>query len=279
MFDRNSLLIVALCATLGLLVVGVGVATFSFYQSGSSSAFSEMESTLANELSAVDRSANTRTPRPLESTVALTRAHSRMQELQTMLDRKSRLLEMRTTRLTQKTVECKALQEQLDDSIATVLEMLEGDTGAGNSEVRQLLGSDLEKELKQLKAELERSESLELEQMQQVVQLRSDLAATEVEIAELRKQTNDELLSLLEHQQVLDATARRAFTRLGSVAVPVLVESLGDENADVRIWAASVLGDLGADGQDAVPALMGMLIDTDKLVRDQAKRSLDQLSN
>ena len=279
MSDRNSALIVGLCATLGLLVVGVGIATFAYYQSVSSSAFSDMESALAEELSAIPRSAYTRPPRPLETTAALTRAHAQMSEMQTMLDRNSRLLKMRTTRLTQKTAECKALQEQLDGSIATVLEMLETDPGEGNSEVRQQLGEDLEKELRQLKAELERSEFLELEQLQQLVQLRSDLAATEADIAELRKQTNDELLSLLEQQQVLDATARRAFTQLGATSVPVLVELLSDENAEVRTWAVSVLGGLGAEGQDAIPALMGMLIDTDKIVRDQAKRSLDQLSN
>ena len=84
---------------------------------------------------------------------------------------------------------------------------------------------------------------------------------------------------MLEQQQVLDATARRAFTQLGAAAVPVLVDLLSDERADVRIWSASVLGGLGEEGNDAVPALMGMLVDENKTVRDQAKRSLEQLAN
>ena len=66
---------------------------------------------------------------------------------------------------------------------------------------------------------------------------------------------------------------------LGRVQMMQHVELLSDERADVRVWSASVLGSLGADGQDAVPALMGMLVDNEKIVRDQAKRSLELLSN
>jgi chromosome segregation ATPase len=279
MSDKNSLLIAGLCATMGLLVVSVVLGTFTYYKSSASSAFADMEANLAAELAAKDRTVNTRPPAPLSNNAALTRAHAQMNDLQTMLARNNRLLKNRTTKLDQKTAECQALQEQLDGSIATALELLTRDTDEGSSETRQQLSQDLEKELKQLKTELERSEALELEQMQQVVQLKSDLAETEAEIAELRDATNDELLSLLEQQQVLDATARRAFTQLGAAAVPVLVDLLSDERADVRIWSASVLGGLGEEGNDAVPALMGMLVDENKTVRDQAKRSLEQLAN
>ncbi|MAD79792.1 MAG: hypothetical protein CMJ50_02960 [Planctomycetaceae bacterium] len=279
MSDRNSLLIVGLYTSVGLLVAVTGYGTFAYYKSVSSSALADMEATLAAEIAASARTGNTQPPRPLANTAALTRAHAQLNQLQTMLERNSRLLEKRTTLLNQKTTECKALQAQLDGSIATVLELLGTDTEASSSEVRQQVGRDLEQEFNQLKTELDRSESLELEQMQQVAQLKTELAATESEIAEIREQTNAELLSLLEQQQLLDTTSRRAFTQLGSAAVPVLVEFLSDERAEVRSWAASVLGGLGADGQDAVPALMGMLVDDDRIVRDQAKRSLELLSN
>ena len=82
----------------------------------------------------------------------------------------------------------------------------------------------------------------------EVTQLKSELAATESEIAVIREQTNAELLMLLEQHQLLDATSRRAFTQLGEAAVPVLVELLSDESASVRAWAASILGGLGTDG-------------------------------
>ena len=279
MSDRNSLLVAGLYATIGLLVVSIGMGTFAYYQSVSESAVAHMEANLAAEMAATGHFANTRPPRPMVNTAALTRAHAQLNELQARLERNSRSLKKRTTELNQKTAECKALQELLDGSIATVLELLDMDTGVRSSEVRQQLGRDLEQEFNQLKTELERSESLELEQMQQVAPLKTELAVTESEIATILEQTNAELLSLFEQQQLLDATSRLAFKQLGAAAVPVLVELLSDERAEVRVWAASVLGGLGADGQDAVPALMGMLVDNDRIVRDQAKRSLELLSN
>ena len=165
MSDKNSLLIAGLYATIGLLVVGIGLGTFAYYQSLSESAVARMETNLAAEMAATNHLANTRPPRPLANTAALTRAHAQLNELQTRLERNSRTLKKRSTELNQKTAECKALQEQLDGSIATVLELLDmdTDTDARSAEDRQQLGRDLEQEFNQLKTELERSESLELE--------------------------------------------------------------------------------------------------------------------
>jgi len=279
MSEKNSLLIASSYATIGLLVVIVGYSTFAYYQSVSASAVARMQASLEAEIAATDPARNTQPPKPLANAAALSRAHTQLNELQLMLERNSQLLEKRTSLLNQKTSECKALQKQLDGSIATLLELLDADAGERSIEDRQQLGKNLEQEFKQLKTELERSEALELEQTQQVAQLKSELAATESEIAAIREQTNVELLTLLEQQQVLEATSRRAFTQLGAAAVPVLVELLSHERADVRAWSASILGGLGMDGQEAVPALMGLLVDTDKMVRDQAKLSLEQLAN
>lgn len=279
MSDRNSLLIASLYAAIGLLVATIGYGTFAYYQSASSSAVARMEASLAAEMAASRGRANTQPPKPPVNAAALTRAHAQLNELQAMLQRNSQLLDTRTTLLNKKTAECKTLQKQLDGSIATILELLDMDGDERSSETRQQLGRNLEQEFKQLKAELERSESLELEQTQQVAQLKSELTATELEISAIRRQANAELLLLLEQQQLLEAASRRAFMQLGSAAVPVLVELLNDQRAEVRVWAASVLGNLGMNGQDAVPALMGLLVDNDPLVRDQAKRSLELLSN
>lgn len=279
MSERNSLLIAGLYATIGLLVVTIGYGTFAYYQSASDSAMARMEATLTAEMATDSRLVNTHPPRPPVNAAALARAHAQMNELQAMLERNSRLLERRTTLLNQKTTECKTLKQQLDGSIATVLELLDMDPDPGGSDARKKLGRDLEHEFQMLAAELDRSESLELEQTQQVAQLKAELTETESQIAQIREQADAELLSLLEYQQLVDATSRRAFKQMGVAAVPVLVELLGDDRADVRAWAASILGSLGTDGQDAVPALMGMLVDNDKGVRDQAKRSLDLLAN
>lgn len=276
---RNSLLIAGLYATIGLFVVIIASGTFTYYRSVSAGAVARREASQTAEMAAYGGRAATQPPRPPVNAAALTRAHAQLNELQAMLQRNSQRLDKRTTLLNQKTAECKTLQEQLDGSIATILELLDMDTDVRSSETRQQLGRNLEQDFKQLKAELDRSESLELEQTQQVAQLKSELTATELEIAAIRRQTNAELLSLLDQQQLLEATSRRAFTRLGEAAVPVLVELLNDQRAEVRAWAASILGSLGVNGQDAVPALMGLLVDNDPHVRQQARRSLELLSN
>jgi glycosyltransferase A (GT-A) superfamily protein (DUF2064 family) len=279
MSERNSLLIAGLYATLGLVVVVIASGTFAYYQAVSTSAGARMEADLVAELAGTNQPVTLQPPQPLLNAAALTRAHAQLNELQAMLERNSRLLDKRTTLLSQKTSECKTLQAQLDGSIAMVLALLDMDSDGESSEARQTLGRNLEQEFKRLKTELERSESLELEQMQQVVELKSELAETESEIASIREQADAEMLALLEQQQLLDATSRRVFTQLGADAVPVLVELLGDDRADVRVWAASVLGGLGSNGHDAIPALLGMLVDKNETVRDQAKRSLELLSN
>jgi len=279
MSERNSLLIAALYAVLGLAVVVIGYGTFLYYQDASSSAVARMEASLAEEMAAAHHNAATQPPKPLINAAALTRAHVQLNELQAMLERNSQLLDKRTKLLNQKTAECKTLQRQLDGSITTVLALLEENAADINFESRQAVGRSLEQEFKQLKLELERSESLEIEQMEQVALLKSELAETETRIAVIREQSNAELLMLLEQQQLLDATSRRAFTQMGAAAVPVLVQLLSDERPEVRAWAGSVLGGLGPNGQEAVPALMGLLVDNDEQVRDQARRSLDLLSN
>lgn len=278
MSERNSLLIAGLYATIGLLVVVVAYGTYAYYQSVSASAVAQMEAELAAEMAPL-RSLAVATPQPVVNAAALTRAHAQLNELQAMLERNSRMLDQRTGLLNQKTAECKTLQRQLDSSIATVLALLDMDEEIDNTASRQEVGRNLEQEFKQLKTELERSESLELEQMQQVSQLKAELAETEAQITAIREQANTELLMLLEQQQLLESTSRQAFTQLGAVAVPVLVDLLRDERAEVRAWATSVLGGMGPNGQDAVPALMGLLVDNSEMVRDQAKQSLELLAN
>lgn len=271
--DRNSSLIAWLYATIGLLIVIIGYGTYTYYQSKSASAVARLQASLEAEMGATDATPNTRPPAPLVNAAALTRAHTQLNALQTMLERNSRLLDKRTTLLNQKTAECKTLQNQLDGSIATLLDLLAMDATGRNSEDTRQVGRDLEQEFTKLKEELKRSESLELEQTQQVAQLKSELAATESEIEAMREQANSELIMLLEQQQLLEATSRRAFMQLGAAAVPVLVDLLRDERAEVRAWSASILGSFGTDGQEAVPALMGLLVDSDRVVRDQAKQS------
>ncbi len=280
MSARNSLLIAGGYTAAALLVAVIAFATFSYYRETAGNRLAASGEEGGAQQASGARRVVVKPPVPAVNAAALTRARAQLGQLQTMLERNSRLLEKRTTLLNQKTSECKALQQQLDGSIATVLALLDMDPeGSDDRAARESLGRNLEAEFARLKAELEQSESLEIEQMQQVVSLKTELEETKSEIASIREQADAELLLMLEQQQLLEATSRRAFVRLGAAAVPVLVEFLDDDRADVRCWAASILGDLGAAGQDAGPALMGLLVDPDEMVREEARLALERLAN
>lgn len=66
-------------------------------------------------------------------------------------------------------------------------------------------------------------------------------------------------------------SAPGALAKIGSPAVPALVEALRDEHKDVRSSAAYALGRIGPDAKAAVPALVEALKDEDEGVREAAK--------
>jgi HEAT repeat protein len=61
--------------------------------------------------------------------------------------------------------------------------------------------------------------------------------------------------------------AADAIVKIGSPAVPFLIEALKDENKQVRWRAASALGEIGAEASSAVPALIVTLQDEDEYIR------------
>jgi HEAT repeat protein len=60
----------------------------------------------------------------------------------------------------------------------------------------------------------------------------------------------------------------------GALAVPNLVEVLGDPDVRLRRFAAEALGKIGAKAKPAVPALVGLLGDSDYDVRTEAAEAL-----
>ncbi|MBI3462724.1 MAG: HEAT repeat domain-containing protein [Planctomycetes bacterium] len=73
------------------------------------------------------------------------------------------------------------------------------------------------------------------------------------------------------------SAAADALGRLGPLAVPELVEGLEDENSDVRRAAADALGGIGHVAQAAAPALVKLMKDPDRIVREQAAKALLQV--
>ncbi len=71
--------------------------------------------------------------------------------------------------------------------------------------------------------------------------------------------------------------AADAIVKIGSPAVPFLIEALKAENKQVRWRAASALGEIGAEASSAVPALIAALQDEDEYIRRIAAYALGKI--
>lgn len=81
----------------------------------------------------------------------------------------------------------------------------------------------------------------------------------------------------------IDPLTRRAicgalanFHSEGAIAVPVLVRGLRDPDENVRVWAATGLGQLASIPEQAVPALVQAVDDPSRIVRTMAAQALGQ---
>ncbi len=75
----------------------------------------------------------------------------------------------------------------------------------------------------------------------------------------------------------LGETAADSLSRIGAPAVPALVDSLRDPDADRRLRAVRILAGIGSDASQAVPFLVEALRDPDPQVRKAAAWALGQI--
>ena len=71
--------------------------------------------------------------------------------------------------------------------------------------------------------------------------------------------------------------ATQALGHFGDKAVPILAQTLGEPDPDVRWAAAYALGEIGPAAKDAVPALVQALTDPDDMVRGRAEVTLRRI--
>ena len=93
------------------------------------------------------------------------------------------------------------------------------------------------------------------QQQAELDRLKDELGATDEGISQLQLQAETEFDSLVADKRAFEAVVSETFVRLGVDAVPALVYQLANPRADVRQWAADVLGELGPTARDAIPPL------------------------
>jgi hypothetical protein len=203
---------------------------------------------------------------------------TQIRRLQTLLDQKTKLLQQRTALLDQKSAEQVALRAELDEAIE-LLEVLAAElaTAANTPSDGQARGEKLQSDLEKLRSEAAKSRMIADQQQAEFDRLTNEMGATDEGITELQLQAETELDSLIAEKRAFETVVLETFVRLGKDAVPVLVYQLANPRADVRQWAANLLGELGPVARDAIPSLSDALRDTDETVREAARNSLEKI--
>jgi hypothetical protein len=204
---------------------------------------------------------------------------AQIRRLQALLGQKTTLLQQRTELLDQRNAEQAALRRELDESIG-MLEVLAGELAAavtpGNGQGN---GAKLQNELEKLRSESARGREHADQQQLELERLREEMGTTDQDIAQLQQQAEQEFEALLADRTAFESVVTETLVRIGVEAIPVLVYQLADPRADVRKWAAAMLGELGPAAKDAILPLQDALKDRDPRVATAARTALEKIDS
>lgn len=200
-----------------------------------------------------------------------------IRRLQTLLDQKTKLLQQKTGLLDRKNAEHEALRSELDEAI-DLLAVLAAEVAARDSSSGSG-GTDAhwQTELERLREESQKSRMLAEQQQGELDRLKEELGATDAGISQLEQQAETDFEQLRAETSAFQAVVSETLVRIGAEAVPSLVYQLAHPRADVRQWAAVMLGELGSTAKEAIPPLQDALKDQDASVRDAARRALEKV--
>ena len=262
----------------GAVLIGSG-AFFAFHyyrQTGAGGGVASVQSAAGGTPSAESRGGSTSPDRsPSVEQMYLQRAQ--IKRLQTLLEQKTKLLQQRTALLDQKNAEHQALRSELNDAIDLLGVLAAEVAGRNPSSDSRATDANLQIELERLREESEKSRMLAEQQQGQLDRLKEELGVTDEGISQLQQQAETEFEALVTDRNAFEAVVSETLVRIGAEAVPSLVYQLAHQRADVRQWAAVMLGELGPTAKEAIPPLQDALKDQDAKVRDAARRALEKV--
>ncbi len=272
MFGRYNGLFVVAAYAIVLLVVGVSARlAFVYYNEGGSSvAVAAPEP--AGELVSVSKTPGNA---PIHyDYAAVAEANERLAVLQANLERTTAQLQEKNKLLNQRNAECRALEEQLDESVAFAMELLVAEPTANREEQTRDVKAKLEGDLNSLRKQLRESQVLSDEYAERLDTLKLDLMQADLEITSLRERAEREIAALISERLAIEVASGGALVQLGEPAVPPLIALLQHPQPDVRLWSATVLGRLGLNATTAIEPLNNLANDPDPRVAAAARRAL-----
>lgn len=204
--------------------------------------------------------------------VDLEKQRARNAELQSVLAKREAILKQQKAQLATQTAESQALQQEADRYLDVLI--------AITNESERNINANLEVVDDWSEAEAVLSE--ELQSTSPIVpatkdQLEAALVAAEWEIAELMTARDTSIMEASIAQQQLSAL-RQSILNGGEMAIPLLINMLGQTDPELRQWAASTLGQVGADSGIAMDALLVAADDQDDNVRNTARTAIAALT-
>ena len=184
----------------------------------------------------------------------------RIETLRQALESRSALLQQRSVELQEKTAEHDALREEAERYFSLLSELL-------------LRGSAVSR----VSYKVPVSEGRRLGEAGPEGDTDQDVELAAWELIEAQQQIDDLELAALREQEWSTAIAT-AIAESGELAVPALISVLMHERADLRRWAATLLGRIGPEAEDAVEVLHTIaLYDDDQQARRAAQWALEQI--
>jgi len=280
--ERSGLLTLAAYITVTMLIVLVallGIFRYGAVQRVSSLAPLPDEST--TELAQTGLQLSAGSPQRAGGSSTLEKRRSEL--LESLLAERTKLVQQQSAQIDRQSMKLAELERRYDSAMLAV-EMLQGDSAAEPAEqgerdaAQQAQDPTAAKEdPARLEAELMLARAVHDTLVHDLDLLQGELEIAHQQIERMKEESAVASTNQLRDALILEAASAGVLLRVGREAVPALIDTLGHANPVVRRWAATVLGGMGADAENAVNALSEALSDSDAGVRNAAKAALDAL--
>jgi cell division protein FtsB len=224
---------------------------------------------------------------PVLQTLSATNSHSSsLQDKQQALKAAQQLVQYRQ-RVTLLTQQVASLQKQLGVGKGNPPGETESiDTPASNepppgppsdSTTAAIQVRQLAEELASVKRQLDNAQDTGEDLLARNADLRVDIETLADDLSLLEDLTESTEEAATRQRELSIEAAATTFARMEESPIPYLIECLAEEDIEMRIWGADVLGRLGPDAAPALPVLRQLLQSGDEALGDAAQRAIDAI--
>ena len=146
------------------------------------------------------------------------------------------------------------------------------DSTSPSRQVRQLT-----EELASMKRQLDTAQDTGEDLLARNADLQGDIETLADDLSLLEDLTESTQEAATSQRELSIEAAATTFARMEESPIPYLIECLAEEDIEMRIWGAEVLGRLGPDAAPALPVLRQLLQSVDESLADTAQRAIDAI--